>query len=380
MESLFTKATPLNTWRYANPVRLVFGDNVSDTLARIMNGQDGSSILLISYDWFKETEAYRDLEGGMEGIRSFFDIEENPSFESCQRAVDFAFTFSPEVIIAIGGGSVIDTAKAVREALAKNNRDIRALFGTPNTPKPRAMLIAAPTTHGTGSELTPWATIWDKTNKIKHSLSDPGNFPDFAFYCPALMEKLPLSIALTSTLDALSHAFEAIWNKNRNPISTHYAIKAIVLIVSHLKDLNERVPADARKRLIEASMFAGLAFSNTQTAAAHAISYPLSSYFQIPHGLACALPLYPLLKINEKSIQPELQDLFERLKVTSIDELWRRVQDGIKGRISFSLSEAGVGKDDLEWLADLSLRQSRMENNIVDLSKEDLRWILEMIF
>jgi len=369
----------MSDWRYANPVRLVFGDNVIDPLTRIMKGHEGSSVLLVSYDWFRETDVYHILENRIEGMSGFFDIEDNPSFESCQRAVDFALDVSPDVIIAIGGGSVIDTAKAVRAALSKNCRDIRALFGHADSRKPKALFIAAPTTHGTGSEVTPWATIWDKSNKTKHSLSDHGYFPDYAVYCPALMAKLPLSIALSSTLDALSHAFEAIWNKNRNPISTQYAMKAVVLIVSHLKELNERVAADVREHLVVASMFSGLAFSNTQTAAAHAISYPLSSYFNIPHGIACALPLYPLLKINEKAIRSELKDLFDRLRIKSIDELWSRILDGIKGKVSLSLSEAGVGKGDIDWLADLSLAQSRMNNNVVELSQDDVRGILEMI-
>ena len=370
----------MSDWCFANPVRLVFGDHVVDLLTRILKGNDGSSVLLVSYDWFRETDAYHILENRIEGISGFFDIEDNPSFESCQRAVDFALNVSPDVIIAIGGGSVIDTAKVVRTALSKDCRDIHALFGHVDSRKPKALFIAAPTTHGTGSEVTPWATIWDKPGKAKHSLSDQGNFPDYAVYCPTLMAKLPLSIALSSTLDALSHAFEAIWNKNRNPISTQFATKAVVLIVSHLKELNERVAADVRARLVVASMFAGLAFSNTQTAAAHAISYPLSSYFNIPHGIACALPLYPLLKINEKAIRSELKELFEQLKIQSVDELWRLILDGVKGKVPLSLSESGVRKGDMDWLAGLSLAQSRMNNNIVELSQDDVRGILEMIF
>ncbi len=252
----------MSSWRYANPVRLAFGEGLQELLDPILKGRAGSSVLLISYDWFKATESYCGLEARCEGIRSFFDIEENPSLESCQRAVDFAFTCRPETIIAVGGGSVIDTAKAVREALARDHRRLPTLFEAPAASRPRPFLVAVPTTHGTGSEVTPWATIWDKANKVKRSLSDPRGFPDVAAFCPALMARMPVSVALISTLDALSHAFEAVWNKSRNPISTHLALKAIVQIVSHLKNVKEIMPSESRRSPIEASMFAGEILSN----------------------------------------------------------------------------------------------------------------------
>lgn len=369
----------MRAWRFANPVRLAFGDDLRELLDPFLAKRPGSSVLLISYDWFKATEACRGLEARHEGLLGFFDVEENPSFESCQRAVDFAFTNPPEAIVAVGGGSVIDTAKAVREALARDHGRIPTLFKAPAASRPRPFFVAIPTTHGTGSEVTPWATIWDKANKTKHSLSDPRGFPDVAAYCPALMERMPVSVALTSTLDALSHAFESIWNKNRNPVSTDLALKAIVQIVSRLKDVSEVMPPEARRSLVEASMFAGLAFSNTQTAAAHAISYPLTTHFGVPHGLACALPLHPLLKINEPAIRTELGELLGRLGLASVDALWGRVRDGIAGRLPLTLSESGVGEGDLDWLADTALVQSRMDNNIIDLGREDVRKALASI-
>jgi len=101
--------------------------------------------------------------------------------------------------------------------------------------------------------------------------------------------------------------------------------------------------------------------------------------FGIPHGLACSLPLYPLLKINEHAIGPELRDLFERLHVASVDELWGRIRDGVAARLPLTLSESGVGAGDLDWLADTALVQSRMDNNIIDLGREDVRKALASI-
>lgn len=370
----------MSGWRFANPVRLIFEEAVESAVSRIIEERGDPLVLLIAQDWVRGTAFYRALKGRVRRMEAFFDVEDNPSFESCQRAVDLAFRISPEAILAVGGGSAIDTAKAVRAALSRDCRDVPGLLGPAAARKPGALFIAVPTTHGTGSEVTAWATLWDKVRKAKYSLSEPGGYPDFAIYCPALMSGLPLDVALSSSLDALSHAFEAIWNRNRNPVSTRFASEAIVLIVSHLKDLGDRVAPGVRTNLVLASMFSGLAFSNTRTAAAHSISYPLTSHYRIPHGVACALSLYPLLGISRELIQNELEGLFGRLGVSSIEGLWGRVLEGLGGRVPLSLSAWHVPREDIDRIADLSFTKGRMDNQIVDLDRAAVRRILEAIF
>ena len=370
----------MDNWQYYNPVSVIFADDIVGKITALLRDRKDASVLLMSYDWFQQSETYLQLEKQISHLTGFFDIEENPSFDSCQCAIDFAHQLSPDVIVAVGGGSVIDTAKVVRAALYKECQGIHKVFDETMPGKQKTTFFALPTTHGTGSEVTQWATIWDKKNKKKHSLSEVENYPDYAIYSPELMKDLPLTVALTSTLDALSHAFESIWNKNRNPMSTGYAIEAIDLIISNLNRLDGNTLLEDRKPFIIASLYAGLAFSNTKTAAAHSISYPLTAYFNVPHGIACSMPLFPLLKINQSAIQTELDELFCRLKVKSVDELWAKIEAGIANKIPFRLSEFGVKKGALQDLVDLSFTKGRMDNNIIKLSKKDVHYVLETIY
>lgn len=186
-------------------------------------------------------------------------------------------------------------------------------------------LFAFPTTAGTSSELTQWATIWDSGARVKYSLSHPTLYPQMAAYDMSLFASLPREVLLHTTLDSLSHACEAIWNKNANPLSTNHALRAIELILAYLPrllgDLRDCV---ARECLVRASIHAGLAFSNTQTALAHAISYPITMESGVPHGLACSFSL-PLLcecivdEAAKSTLEPyraEIARLFDRLGVS----------------------------------------------------------------
>ncbi|MGX3010351.1 phosphonoacetaldehyde reductase [Helicobacter sp. 23-1044] len=188
-------------------------------------------------------------------------------------------------------------------------------------------IYAIPTTSGTSSELTHWATIWDNDAFIKHSLSDEILYPKEAIYDPHLTLSLPRKTTIHTALDALSHSFESIWNNNANPISTHYALNAIEIILRDLVDLSRNLDSlPLRTNIMQASIYAGLAFSNTQTALAHALSYPLTMRFGTPHGLACSFSLPLLLDCLPKSsnanallspFKKRLLNLFDKLEIST---------------------------------------------------------------
>ena len=364
------------TWQYSNPVRIIFTDAFHEKLGAVIG--DKSDILIVCSNRFRQTDSFSRIKSALPTAQCFTDIENNPSFDSCQRAIEFASSFEPKVIVAIGGGSVIDTAKAVRMAVYKSCYLIQELFQYAGEPLQKPLFIAAPTTHGSGSEMTMWATIWDKTDKVKHSLSEYSNYPDYALFDASLVSSLPLSVSISSTLDALSHSLEALWNKNSNPVSDHFATEAIMLIMNSLDELAEPIPLEVRGNLLMASMYAGLAFSNTKTAAAHSISYPLTAYFNIPHGIACSMSLYSLFKINRKQMQ-HWPNLLQRIQLNSFEELWGKVLDLVDTRVPFTLHEYSVARDDLNWLTDMAFSKGRMENNIVDLSRDDVMKILNDI-
>jgi phosphonate metabolism-associated iron-containing alcohol dehydrogenase len=206
------------------------------------------------------------------------------------------------ILLAFGGGATIDLAKAVCHRPA--DRDPAALSawirgqGERPTLDP-IELIALPTTAGTGSEVTCWATLWDldadqaqdiERRGIKRSLESPAGYPMLAVIDPEATLTCPDSLTRDSGLDALSHALEAIWNRHANPVSDALATASAKRILDVLpRLLAQPASLDLRAAMSEAALMAGLAFSQTRTALAHALSYPLTVEQGIPHGLACAI-------------------------------------------------------------------------------------------
>ncbi len=155
-------------------------------------------------------------------------------------------------------------------------------------------LIAVPTTAGTGSEVTPWATLWDRSSDApkKYSLHVDETWPEAALVDPALTRSAPAGVTRNSALDALSHALESIWNVNHNPVSDALAVAAARGVIATLPALLAAADAeDQRIAMSRASLMAGLAFSNTRTALAHSVSYEMTLRHGLPHGLACSFTL-----------------------------------------------------------------------------------------
>ena len=220
-------------------------------------------------------------------------IRPNPGLRDVQAEIDRLAGESLDAVLAFGGGSAMDAAKALAAALTPDlaSRDLASLIAQPGQYLDRPLLPvwAVPTTSGTGSEVTPFATIWDHAQRRKLSLASPRLFPACAVVDPDLTHDLPAMATLSTGLDALNQAFESVWNRNRRPLTQLMAARAIDLALNALPRL-QADPGDhaARAMIAEASLLAGLCISQTRTAICHAMSYPLTAYFDIPHGLACA--------------------------------------------------------------------------------------------
>ncbi len=362
-------------WKYSNPVRIFFSDNFMDSLRETVSSDE--NVLIMCYSWFTATEEFKKIEGYFKNIIVFSDIEPDPSFTSCDKAVRFALDNKPATLVAIGGGSVIDTAKVVRLAMCTEYESILSLFSQKYNESNLVKFIAVPTTHGTSSELTKWATVWDKENKKKYSLSDDINYPDYAIYDSQFVKNLPLDISISTTLDAMSHSFEAMWNNNANPISDTYAIKAIKIIFENLPKLHKNTEMIVRQNLMEATVYAGLAFSNTKTAAAHSISYPLTSLYGIPHGIACSMTISSLMKFNGIYIEKKISRLMSELDLKDFSEFWSVIYKFVSGNTGFRLSDYNVKGEDLTELVKHCFNKDRIGNNIHPLNEADVFDILK---
>jgi phosphonate metabolism-associated iron-containing alcohol dehydrogenase len=284
-------------WRYHNAVAVRFGWNALDELPALLAGRRA---VLVTFPEAAQT-GLRSRLVSLLGARLgevVEDIEPNPEvgwFRS--RYADFWRRNRGAVVVAVGGGSVIDTAKLLQVGV--DGGDFDAYFaalqagGQPQVAE-ALPLIAVPTTAGTGSEVTPWATLWDRSSATpkKYSLHVRETWPEAALVDPSLAQSAPAAVTRNSALDALSHALESIWNVNNNPVSDALAVEAARGVIATLPALIEAPESVAlRTAMSRASLMAGLAFSNTRTALAHSVSYEMTLRHGVPHGLACSFTL-----------------------------------------------------------------------------------------
>ncbi len=284
-------------WRYRNPVDVTFGAGVFETLGTVLAGR---AYCLVTYDDANGGGVFADLTQrvvALAGTPTIMvrNVGPNPDFiglmDSCRT---YATSTRPvEAIVALGGGSVMDAAKV----LAAASGDFETVQRHLETGKGGELLghtpiIAIPTTAGTGSEVTSWATVWDTSAMKKYSLARETLYPEAALVDPLLTLGLPRAITISTGLDALSHALESIWNVNANPVSSSLAEVAAREVIEALPLLADDLTNESlRTRLARASLFAGLAFSNTRTALAHSLSYHLTLHHGVPHGIACSFSL-----------------------------------------------------------------------------------------
>ena len=285
-------------WNYQNPVSINFGEGIFDKIHQFIGGRNYA---LITYSDDQFTSYTRSLikTSGKPALL-INDIAPNPDFEllSEQAKLYSEIKNKPEVIVALGGGSVIDSAK-VFSAAENGFENIKSFLETKKGGQDLSStpIIAVPSTSGTGSEVTCWATIWDKKNSRKYSLAHEKLFPEIALIDPKLMMGKSYELTLVTALDALSHALESIWNINANTISANhatFAAKSILKILPTL--LNDLTNINLRTEMASASLSAGLAFSSTKTAIAHNLSYPITLGWGVPHGIACSFTLPTILQ------------------------------------------------------------------------------------
>tara|TARA_Y100001958_G_C21248681_1_gene581806 strand:- start:5474 stop:6601 length:1128 start_codon:yes stop_codon:yes gene_type:complete len=365
-----------SNFSYYNPVNIIHTENWYDDLKSKLDESGSLTPLIVTS---KGGISRLSLREKFEQDSIFVLNTSNPTFEDGDNIIKFCENKKFDSLVAIGGGSVMDLSKLAKAHICSDLSEVEILLKNKTEFKRNIKYFCIPTTHGTASEVTMWGTIWNINEKKKYSISDPFLYPDFALLDAGLTLTLPLDISIMTTMDALSHAFESIWNKNSNPVSTNHAIIAIKIILENAQLLKDN-PNDIniRKNLLIASSISGLAFSNTATAAAHSISYPLTLNFNIPHGIASSITLVEMLDMNKKMILKEIDAICKQLEKT-YEELRKSISKIPEGIYKNDLGSWNVDYNDLDMLTDQSFTKGRMDNNIVDLSRKDVKFILEKV-
>ena len=367
-------------WSYHNPVEIRFGAGRLSELSDLVAGRRALLVTTPGFTGRGLTARAADLLGGEQTI-VFDRVQPNPDLLALERAGQRLIDRGAQIVVALGGGSAIDTGKVLSVLLALGDPTLLRAHLRDGAPLPDAAplpLVAVPTTAGTGSEVTPFATIWDHERGVKRSLSDARLFARAALLDPALTTSLPTDVTIASGLDALSQSFEAIWNVNATPITSRFALDAIAIVLDALPPLlDESGSLELRSRMMEASLLAGLAISRTRTALAHSISYPITARFGVPHGLACSFTLPALLEFNAALDDGRLAEIAGRVGLASLSALRYRLERllamlGVTRMLRRYIPSRAALLD----LAPQMLTPGRSDNNLRPAGVEQVRAIL----
>lgn len=371
------------------------GPGAVDQLGRHLERLAADSVLLVtgraSYDASGAAEKLRPMLAGRSVVR-FCQFSPNPRIEDVRRGAEAFRDAAPDVVVAVGGGSAIDMAKLVNLA-GSTGMDPQEALDRPDRPDPATRpLIAAPTTAGSGSEATHFAVVY--VGQAKHSLARRCLLPDVALVDPLLTTSLPPRITAASGMDALSQAIESYWSVRSTAESKSFAAAAIARTLANLPNAVNAPDLPARQAMAEAANLAGKAIDVSRTTAAHAVSYPMTAFFGVPHGHAVALSLPGLLAYNAEVAEADLQDPrgleYVRTTIAEIVRLLgasnpaeaRDVLERLMGRIGLEarLGPLGIRTErDIRTILDNGFNPARVKNNPRLLTRPALLEILQAI-
>ena len=310
----------------------------------------------------------------------FDGVEMNPSLESVKKALDQVIDFSPETIIAVGGGSTLDSAKAVRYFLKRTGIDIP--------------VIAIPTTSGTGSEVTSYAVITDTVNSVKIPIKDEEMMPKIAILDPEFTRTLPKSVVADGGIDALTHAIEAYSCSVANFHTQIYAMTAIKGIFKNLLKMYKNIEdRDARVEMAKASCIAGIAFEKSGLGINHSVAHAIGGKFHKPHGRSNGVVLPYIIRFNSENMET-VQRYYEIAKELELP--CSSVKEGAESlaiAVEILNRELGIparvkdmGIDEVEYnklipeMAETALNDICTGGNIRKVNVEDLKDIFRKVF
>tara|TARA_B100000959_G_scaffold225037_1_gene239020 strand:- start:6207 stop:7331 length:1125 start_codon:yes stop_codon:yes gene_type:complete len=363
------------------PTKIIFGKKSLTRVQDVVNKFGVNRLLIVTGRHSAQKNGNLDkLHGILKNYsRYVFDnVLPNPNLQTVIEGGQYARLKKVELVIGLGGGSAMDAAKSIALMACQNFSGALAFEKKDNDFKQGLPYIAVPTTSGSGGEVTKWSSIWGHKKQVKASLSHNLMYPDYCVVDPVLTLNMPKRITATTGLDALCHAIEAYWSKNSNPVSDGLSQIAACLIINNLQ-LATKYPGvlKYREALSKASLMAGMAFSQTKTTACHAISYPLTAYYKIPHGLACALSLPHVYEFNRGKIKDKAACIASWFKCKSSEQGNQKISSFIKSlNLPVSLREMNIKINNFEDILNSSLKSQQIQNNPRRMAKSDLLRIL----
>ena len=376
------------------PQKEYFGINSIKKLRDILQKHNPKNIFLVTGKTsYKKCGAKNILDKILKeyNVARFYDFDVNPKLNDIEKGIKLFKSKKCDFVIAVGGGSVMDVAKSINSFAANKGKPEDYLQKGKPIKKKGKILVAIPTTAGSGSEATKFAVIY--INKTKYSLDNEFILPDYSIVDPQFIMNLPKSITASAGMDALSQGIESYWSINSTNESKKYAKQAIRLAI---KNLANAVNGNTSSRIAmaKAAHLAGKAINITKTTACHAISYPITSYFNVPHGHAVALTIPYILVYNSNVTDEDLLDkrgvsyvkntineIAKFLGTSNVEDASKKVMDLMEQiGLNTKLSELGINTDkDIMIIIKNGFDPQRVKNNPRALTKNSLINILNGI-
>jgi alcohol dehydrogenase class IV len=367
------------------PRRVIAGEGATSEILNIVEESGLNNILLLADGGAYKAGSIAKIEEMLSrfNVTLLNDSPPEPEYKQVLETYNRMKDNNIEMIVAVGGGSIMDTAK-ILSVISTNPEYAKDLLN-PNLIKKRGLLtIFVPTSAGTGSEATQNSIVVVPEKELKVGLVNSNFIPDYVILDAEMTIKLPPSVTAATGVDAFCHAIECYISKKANPFSDMYALKAINLISKNLrKAYTDGSDVSARENMLLAAFYGGLCIASSSTVAVHALSYPLGGKYRIPHGVSNAILLPFIMEYNADHVLDKFRDVAIAMEINienrSKEEIGKLVVEEIFNltkdlNIPNSLKEYGITSEDLDGLVEAAAGVTRLlDNNPKIMSKEDIR-------
>ena len=383
----------LVAYQFQTPTKIISGIGSTAEIIKELNAINAKKVLLITDPGLVQAgvaqQVVEMLKQAAVEVEIFDAVEPDPSIQVATKAAEMAKNVKANVLIALGGGSAIDTAKSAA-LLVTNGGYLKDYAGVNKVVKPILPLIAVPTTAGTGSEVTIFAVMSDPEKQEKFTISSALIAPAVAVLDPLLTLKLPPSVTAFTGMDALTHAIEAFTSSIAQPATDALALSAIKLVLKHLPVAVGRGDnIMARDGMLQASLLAGIAFNNAFLGLAHAIASPLGGHFHVPHGLANAVMLPYVMEYNLPTAVRRYAEIGRALGLQAVGDTPRAVAEKTVAAITQlardinipeKLSNIGAKEELLPLVARDALKSIQLKFNVRNASEKEILALLQKAY
>ena len=380
-------------YQFQTPTKIISGIGSTAEIIKELNDLHAKKVLLITDPGLVQAgvaqQVVEMLKQAAVEVEIFDAVEPDPSIQVATKAAEMAKNVKANVLIALGGGSAIDTAKSAA-LLVTNGGYLKDYAGVNKVVKPILPLIAVPTTAGTGSEVTIFAVMSDPDKQEKFTISSALIAPAVAVLDPLLTLKLPPSVTAFTGMDALTHAIEAFTSSIAQPPTDALALSAIKLVLKHLPVAVGRGDnIKARDGMLQASLLAGIAFNNAFLGLAHAIASPLGGHFHVPHGLANAVMLPYVMEYNLPTAVRRYSEIGCALGLQAVGDTPRAVAEKTVAAITQlardinipeKLSNIGAKEELLPLVARDALKSIQLKFNVRNASEKEILALLQKAY